>query len=268
MKQSPLALIAWLLVGTMALFPTSGCVHDPIIPPVDSTQVVDDTTGIDTSDTTGNQVDTTSQPPPDSTEVTPCDPQTVYFQQEVLPILISNCTQSGCHDVVTASDGVVLMDYASVMATADVRAGNPDGSDLYEVLVEDDPDKRMPQPPNPALSAQEISLIRNWIQQGAQDLSCTGDTAAACHTANLSYQADIVPILQTYCIGCHEGDQPSGGVSLDTHSGTAEVASNGFLVSAVKQDGIARPMPLGQSKIPACSIAQIEAWVNDGFPNN
>lgn len=101
----------------------------------------------------------------------PCHPDTVYFERDVLPLLISSCAYSGCHDVATALDGVILNNYENVMQTADVRPGNPTGSDLYEVLVENNPNKRMPLGQDP-WSSDKIELVRKWILQGAKNLSC------------------------------------------------------------------------------------------------
>jgi hypothetical protein len=102
----------------------------------------------------------------------PCDPDTVYFERDLLPLLLSSCAKAGCHDAATARDGVILDSYANVIATGDVKPGNPDGSDLYEVLVEDRPEKRMPPPPLPALSNDQIAMVRKWILQGAKNLTC------------------------------------------------------------------------------------------------
>ena len=74
---------------------------------------------------------------------------------------------SGCHDDGSHQDGVVLTSYEKVMATADVRPGRPDNSDLYEVLIETDPDKKMPRPPRNPLTNTQIGQIKKWIEQGA-----------------------------------------------------------------------------------------------------
>ena len=34
-------------------------------------------------------------------EEVPCDPNTIYFQQQVLPLLVSNCAVPGCHNTAT-----------------------------------------------------------------------------------------------------------------------------------------------------------------------
>ncbi len=50
-----------------------------------------------------------------------------------------------------------------------VVAGNPDGSDLFAVLIDTDPDIRMPPPDSdaPKLSPEEIEAVRQWILAGA-----------------------------------------------------------------------------------------------------
>ncbi len=101
----------------------------------------------------------------------PCHPDTVYFERDLLPVLRSNCAMEGCHDAATALDGVILDNFANVMATADVKPGDPDDSDLYEVLIEDNINKRMPLG-LPPLNTDQITLVRKWIQQGALNLNC------------------------------------------------------------------------------------------------
>lgn len=197
-----------------------------------------------------------------------CDPDTVYFQQQVLPILIANCARSGCHDAATAQDGVVLSSYQQVMATADVRPFNPEDSDLYEVLVEDeDEDDHMPPPPNEPLQQAQIDLIATWIRQGAKDLSCTDETAT-CETGNVTFAANIKPLLQTNCVGCHSATTSSGGVNLTTHAGVVAAAANGRLLGAVSHTEGFAPMPQGGQKLAQCDIDQIAAWIEAGMLNN
>ena len=62
-------------------------------------------------------------PGPDPPIGNPCDPDTVYFEKDLLPVLLSTCAQPGCHDAITMADGVRLTDYNSVMQTAGVEPG-------------------------------------------------------------------------------------------------------------------------------------------------
>ena len=245
-----------LFLLTMLLLEFSGCRHDPMMPD-----------GMMPIDTTGNPVDTTGNPVDTTMTGTPCDPGVVYFAQDIQPILTSNCAFSGCHDAATAQDGVILTSYEQVIATADVRAFDLDGSDLYEVITDSDPEDRMPPEPRAPLTNAQINLIATWILQGVENLECDPD-AEGCDVTDVSYAMTIVPILQNTCIGCHGGSAPSGGINLSNHAGVQAVALNGRLVGAVSHDPAYSPMPQGGAQLSDCKIDQIRAWAEDGAPNN
>ncbi len=221
-------------------------------------------------DDTMNPIDTTGNNNPGDTTATgtPCGPDVIYFELDVLPILRSNCAKSGCHDDNTAQDGVVLTSYQSVMATAKVEPYDLDDSELYEVIVETDPDKRMPEPPNPRLTPAQISVISAWILQGAKNETCDPG-AGGCDTENISYAANIRPILENNCLGCHRGANPVGGFSLETYADVAAKVNSGQFYGAVAwEQGFVR-MPFGASApLPECDLAVIKAWIDAGAPNN
>lgn len=197
---------------------------------------------------------------------TPCDADTVYFEQDILPILQANCAVPGCHAPQSAEDGVILSNYNDIIETADVDPFDPDGSKLYRAITDDDADDRMPPEPASALPAELISTIRTWILQGAQNNSCQDN--APCDTANISYAQDIVPIISSRCQSCHSGPAASGGLDLTSFGILQTVALNGDLYSAVSQDGSVTPMPYLSNPIPQCEIDKIHAWVQAGAPQN
>lgn len=191
-----------------------------------------------------------------------CDPDSVYFVNDILPILSSSCAYSGCHDAGSAQDGVVLDSYRNVMNTGDVRKGRPDNSDLYEVLLESG-EKRMPPEPNAALSADDIEKIRKWIAQGANNNECT-----QCDTSNVTYTITVVDILNTNCITCHNNNSASGGVSLEGYNNVKTQVDNTQLKGVINHESGFKKMPPSGVKIPDCSINQINKWIEDGAPNN
>lgn len=91
----------------------------------------------------------------------------VSFSQEILPILQMGCTHAGCHGD-SLNTEPRLTSYESVMNFGDVKPGRPLDSDLYEVLVDEDPEDRMPKD-MPPLSDRNIRLIYIWIAQGAKN---------------------------------------------------------------------------------------------------
>lgn len=197
----------------------------------------------------------------DSTVTTACSPDTIYFQQAVLPLLISNCAVPGCHDAITHEDGFVFTNYQNVMKV--VKAGRPGDSKLYAVITDTDPDKRMPPPPRAPLTAAQIAIIGKWIRQGAKNNSCT----AGCDTTDVRFATTIQPILQTSCTGCHSGAGASGGINLTTYADVKPQIDNGKLWAAINHTG-PKPMPQGGSKMPDCSLAKIGTWIRNGAPNN
>ena len=112
-----------------------------------------------------------------------CDPNTVWFQQQVLPILTSSCTNPGqglnCHHTANDdNDDIQITSYQTLMASDIVQDG-----DFWEALNEDDADDIMPRYPVPALTQDQLDLIQLWLQQGAQNNSCEN---AACDTLNIT----------------------------------------------------------------------------------
>ena len=198
-----------------------------------------------------------------STDSSTCDPDSVYFEQQILPLLVSSCAIPGCHDPGTAEDGVILNSFTNIVSTADVDPFDPNGSDLYEVITEDDPDKFMPPPGEyPPLSADEVELIRNWILQGAQNLSCE----SSCDTTNVTFSMKIEPIIGAKCQGCHSGGEPQGGISLTNYAEVRNVALFGSMLDAVQHTGDATPMPYNSNQLPPCEVDLIRMWIDDGAP--
>ena len=201
----------------------------------------------------------------------PCDPDTVYFEQDILPLLVSNCTMSGCHNSASSADGINLSSYAAVMNSNVVNPGQAWNSDLVKAITETDPDKIMPPPSMNALPSAQINLIKKWINQGALNLKCEN----GCDTVNVTYTATIKPLLQNSCTGCHNASSAGGGYNLTNYAndasgnmGVQSSALNGSLSGSVNQNGSFSNMPKGGSKLPQCKLDQVRIWVDAGAPNN
>lgn len=193
----------------------------------------------------------------------PCDPDSVYFQNTILPLFVSNCAKSGCHDVATAQEGIILNSYANIMASGEIQPGDASEGDIMEVIMENDPDKVMPPPPNQTLSPQQINMMAQWINQGAQNNYCD-----ACDTSNVTYAGKIRPLLDGKCVGCHNNTLASSDVNLSNYSGVQTVALNGRLYGAVSHTAGYFAMPQGGAQLPACEIAAIRIWIQSGAINN
>lgn len=191
-----------------------------------------------------------------------CDEDMVYFVNEVQPLINSTCATSGCHDAATAQDGVILDTYSNIIQTGDVKPFRPEDSELYEVLFEDG-DDLMPPPPQSPLTDAQKQMIYDWIMQGAQNNECID----GCNTNDVSFAADIEPVISSNCLSCHSGPNPNGGISLATHSEITSIAQTGLLMNVLTASGGASLMPPAGA-LDNCSIDKIEKWINDGSPNN
>ncbi len=193
----------------------------------------------------------------------PCDPDTVYFERDLLPLLQSSCAQPGCHDAITMEDGVRLTDYNSVMQTADVVPFDPGESKIYRVVIDDDPEDRMPPAPANPWPQENVDILYSWIAQGAQNLFCDEEE---CDTADVSYTMPVSGIIQKHCLGCHSDNNPLGGLSLQGYDKVVSVANDGRLMGTVKHEAGYPAMPKNSSKLSDCKILQLEIWTENGTP--
>lgn len=190
-----------------------------------------------------------------------CSPDTAYFVNTILPLLRSNCATSGCHDAATAKEEIVMENYGSIMKI--VKAGNAVDSKLYKVITDNSED-RMPPSPQNALTSEQIAAVKKWIDQGAKNNSCT---ESLCDSVNVSFAANVFPIFQNNCAGCHSGSAASAGIKLTNYSEIASAATSGRLAGAIKHwNGFVAMPP--ELSLTNCEIAKIDKWIANGTPNN
>lgn len=197
--------------------------------------------------------------------VNTCDPNTIYFSQDILPILASNCAKSGCHDVATHEEGIILNSYANVMATADVVPYNLSGGDLYQVISSHNVRDVMPPPPDRALSQQQMDMIALWINQGAQDLTCVN---SGCDSVSVSFTGKIWPVMLNKCRGCHSGSSPGGNILLTDYNTVAAAAASGKLMGSITHATGYSAMPKNAAMLSSCEIGGLRNWIGEGMLNN
>lgn len=95
----------------------------------------------------------------------------VSFRKDIAPLLQRRCVT--CHGEDSAKGGYRLDSFAALAKAGEselpaLTAGQPQKSELYQLLVESDPQDRMPQRAD-ALPAREIALVERWIAQGARN---------------------------------------------------------------------------------------------------
>lgn len=214
------------------------CIHDPFIEPV----IPDE----------GNGTPTT---PPDCLG----DGQ-VCFESNVLPIFVSACARTGCHNSISRKEGYVLDSYTNIVRKG-IVAGKASESKLYKVLFESGEDR---MPPDAALTKAQKDSIAAWINQGAKN---TTNCNCYCDTTQFTYTAIIQPIMATNCVGCHKTGSLGGNINLSSYAFVKTQVDNGQLLGSVKHATGFTAMPQG-GKLPVCEITQIEKWIEAGALNN
>jgi len=94
----------------------------------------------------------------------------VSFSRDVAPVLLRRCVS--CHGEKKAESNYRLDTFDVLKKSGDfelnpVTPGDIDDSEIIRLITSDDSDERMPRGSDP-LSEEDISLIRKWIEQGAE----------------------------------------------------------------------------------------------------
>src|SRR5215203_2453815 len=109
-----------------------------------------------------------------------------------------------------------------------------------------------------------LFTIFSCTKENEQELG----SGVVCETTNMTYAANIQPILENFCYGCHGRGLSQNGINFDTHAGVKAVADNGKLVGAISHASGFVAMPQSAPKLSDCNINKIKAWVIAGAPNN
>lgn len=190
---------------------------------------------------------------------TPTTRDTICFESNIQPLLRFNCATAGCHNASTASQGVVMENFATI--SAQTTANDLDKSPLYQAI-------KSGAHQGVRFDKDQLALIQNWILQGAQNtVNCSGITFV-CDTNNFTYSKDVKIILDKECVGCHNSVNANRNVILDSYDEVSKVAKSGALVGAIDWLQGFRPMPEGRDQLSDCERKVIRKWIENGMPNN
>lgn len=181
----------------------------------------------------------------------------ICFDSQVLPIIYSNCAESGCHDSKTRAEGYDLSTYNGIMKG--VTAGSSSKSKIYSEMSSG----KMPESPRKMANSQ-IAIIKQWIDEGAKNTTCG---ARVTDSANPTYAKSIKPIIDTYCVGCHQTKAAQGSVILDNYTFIKNYVANQKLWHVVNYHVGYVGMPQNQ-KLGNCQIEAIKKWIIAGAINN
>ncbi len=94
---------------------------------------------------------------------------------------------------------------------------------------------------------------------------------ANCNITDVTYSLIVSPIISDNCFDCHSEASKADGdnIVLEGYANLRISVENESLLCSINHLSCASsPMPKGASKLKSCFIAQIEAWIADGYPEN
>ena len=99
--------------------------------------------------------------------------------------------------------------------------------------------------------------------------------------SKVSYQTDVLPILQQNCFRCHDATHYKGAPPAGTNGtlnmedfkqlslyATTGVKGTSYLIGVTRHDAGFIPMPYDGGQLTECQIATLKAWVEAGAANN
>ena len=245
------ALNYFLFIGLIGVFVS--CLYEKPTPETTSTTTPDPTNpSSGTNTATGVTLACTITP-----NTTPSDQ--VCFNTQILPLIVSNCATSGCHDAKSREDGYELTSYKTITSKG-INISKPLSSKLYQVMMDSGKDR---MPPSTPLSKAQTDLFLKWIQQGAKETICN----VSVDTANVTFSKSVKPMLDTYCVGCHKTGAASGSVLLDSYTGVKIYVDNQRLFGTMSaQQGYSLMPPTG--KLTDCQLLVVQKWILQGAKND
>ena len=196
----------------------------------------------------------------------------ICFEKEVLPIFFNNCSITGCHDG-KGEEGYALDNYINI--SHDVEPGNPGQSRIYRVITERLGESRMP--PDKPLSLENRTIIRLWIEQGANLTVCPDNSPPIGQDPDYinpraCFSRDILPVLVSSCAipGCHDSQTHQEGYIFTSYTSTLKAIKPGNVTESKLYEVISRTggedmmPPDPYSRLSQANIDSIAAWISYG----
>ena len=225
------------------------------------------------------------------------DPTLISFAKQVAPLLEQRCSR--CHAGANARGNLDLSSYAAMGQGGQNGAllipGSAARSLMLGRVATPNAQLRMPKG-GASLTATEIGLLAQWVDQGAKfdgadpttplaDLGKAADDKKpmpevtvvvnkATGDEKVSFVRDIAPTIVNLCIGCHNANAPRSGLSLVTFEGMMKGGDSGRVVLpgnlegsrlwALVGAGEQPRMPQGQARITRKFHADLRVWIEEG----
>ena len=136
------------------------------------------------------------------------------------------------------------------------------------------PQPTEPAPTDPPPATDTVAPTESPTATEAPD-TAPAATEPAAEGAAVSFANDILPILESRCIGCHGGERTQEGLDLKTHASLMTGSSNGSVVTPGDAENsllvelvATQKMPKRGPKLTPPQVQLITDWVSQGALDN
>jgi hypothetical protein len=89
-----------------------------------------------------------------------------------------------------------------------------------------------------------------------------------CDLLNVSWSVDIEPLVNQFCVGCHQGSSPSAGLLLDRYEVVKTSVLQGEFSIRINKP-ITDPLKMPpNATLDSCAIDKLNMWIANGAPEN
>jgi len=199
----------------------------------------------------------------------------VNFADHIAPLMKARC--AGCHSGAKAQGKLDVNSAEAILRGGNSGAAVKPRHTADSLLLTKITTGQMPPAPGPAkLSADEVDLVRRWIDAGAP----ADAMAASKPPAHVPDENEILSILQIRCLECHGKRQQLGGLDLRTRASRLKGGKSGpgfvpgdpaaSLIVKRIDSGDMPPMQMLREyaiRPPTTSeVDKLKAWIAGGAP--
>jgi len=141
------------------------------------------------------------------------------------------------------------------------------------------PQTESPVPTSEPVAPAEAATVTEAIDSTPTESESTQPTdepaAPEPVVAGVSFQSDVLPILERSCVRCHGGMRREEGLDLRAYAGLMAGSVNGLVVAPGNADGsqfvtlvVEGEMPRRAPGLPAEQVQILIDWVNQGALDN
>lgn len=116
-----------------------------------------------------------------------------------------------------------------------------------------------------------ILLVIAFCSCSTKTSTTNDEESVVCHTEELSFKTDVLPIFESNCFSCHSEENYASDADGNLMVGYADIKKyldEGLIMGNIEHRAGFLKMPYRKAKLDDCDIDKIKAWVKAGALDN